>query len=56
MSDILESEMERMSQGIQALTEMMKDGNRFYERSIDIAKKQMLEQVQVAKEQVQIAK
>ncbi|RYQ84496.1 hypothetical protein Ahy_B10g103863 [Arachis hypogaea] len=36
--DILESEMKRMSQGIQALAEMMKDGNCFYERSIDIAK------------------
>ncbi|XLS67083.1 hypothetical protein HN51_018106 [Arachis hypogaea] len=59
MSDKLESEMERMSQGIQALTNMMKDGNLFYERSINIAEKQVLtaeEQVQVAKEQVQIAK
>ncbi|QHO13628.1 uncharacterized protein DS421_15g517110 [Arachis hypogaea] len=59
MSDKLESEMERMSQVIQALIEMMKDGNYFYERSINIAEKQVLtaeEQVQVAKEQVQIAK
>ncbi|RYR79198.1 hypothetical protein Ahy_A01g004034 isoform A [Arachis hypogaea] len=59
MSDKLESEMETMSKGIQALTDMMKDGNHFYERSINIAEKQVLtaeEQVQVAKEQVQIAK
>ncbi|XLT25558.1 hypothetical protein HN873_056850, partial [Arachis hypogaea] len=49
MSDKLESEMERMSQGIQALTKMMKDGNHFYERSINIAEKQVL----TAEEQVQ---
>ncbi|QHN87447.1 uncharacterized protein DS421_16g555170 [Arachis hypogaea] len=52
MSDKLESEMERMSQGIQALTKMMKDGNHFYERSINIAEKQVL----TAEEQVQVAK
>ncbi|RYR34212.1 hypothetical protein Ahy_A10g048960 [Arachis hypogaea] len=54
MYDILESEMKRMSQGIQALAEIMKDGNHFYERSIDIAKKQAIttkEQVHVDKEQ-----
>ncbi|KAL4390944.1 hypothetical protein AHAS_Ahas03G0195700 [Arachis hypogaea] len=48
-----------MSQRIQALTEMMKDGNYFYERSINIAEKQVLtaeEQVHIDKEQVQIAK
>ncbi|XLS75120.1 hypothetical protein HN51_031989 [Arachis hypogaea] len=59
MYDILESEMKRMSQGIQALAEIMKDGNHFYERSIDIAKKQAIttkEQVHVDKEQVQIPK
>ncbi|RYQ93402.1 hypothetical protein Ahy_B09g099681 [Arachis hypogaea] len=59
MSDKLESEMETMSKGIQALTDMMKDGNHFYERSINITEKQVLtaeEQVQVVKEQVQIAK
>ncbi|RYR52509.1 hypothetical protein Ahy_A06g027421 [Arachis hypogaea] len=33
-------EIKRMSQGIQALTEIMKDGNHFYERSINIAKKE----------------
>ncbi|KAL4292625.1 hypothetical protein AHAS_Ahas18G0046800 [Arachis hypogaea] len=51
MSDKLESKMEIMSQDIQALTEMMKDGNRFYERSINIAEKQVL----TAEEQVRIA-
>ncbi|KAL4275171.1 hypothetical protein AHAS_Ahas20G0080500 [Arachis hypogaea] len=59
MNDKLKSEIERMSQGILALTDMMKDGNHFYERSINIAEKQVLtaeEQVQVTKEQVQIAK
>ncbi|XP_015967248.1 uncharacterized protein LOC107490966 [Arachis duranensis] len=48
MSDKLESEMETMSKGIQALTDMMKDGNHFYERSINIAEKQVL----TAEEQV----
>ncbi|KAL4371180.1 hypothetical protein AHAS_Ahas06G0140000 [Arachis hypogaea] len=59
MSDKLESEMKKMRQGIQALIEMMKDGNHFCERSINITEKQVLtaeEQVQVAKEQVEIAK
>ncbi|KAL4288377.1 hypothetical protein AHAS_Ahas19G0280100 [Arachis hypogaea] len=48
MSDKLESEMERMSQGIQTLTETMKDQVLTTEEQVQVAK----EQVQIAKQQV----
>ncbi|MED6121363.1 hypothetical protein PIB30_029480 [Stylosanthes scabra] len=65
-SGLLEADMERMSKGIQGLTETLKDGNKYYDRSLDIAEKQaettekqlMLaeRQVMIAKEQIQVAK
>ncbi|MED6219771.1 hypothetical protein PIB30_038799 [Stylosanthes scabra] len=42
MSGLLETDIELMSKGIQGLTDMLKDGNNYYDRSLDIAEKQAL--------------
>ncbi|KAL4306134.1 hypothetical protein AHAS_Ahas16G0147900 [Arachis hypogaea] len=51
MSGLFEADMERMSKGIQGLTDMLKDGNNYYDKSLDIATKQALtieRQVEIA--------
>ncbi|RYR53295.1 hypothetical protein Ahy_A06g028314 [Arachis hypogaea] len=56
MSGLFEADMERMNKGIQGLTDMLKDGNNYYDKSLEIATKQALtaeRQIQVAKIQAQ---
>ncbi|QHO56500.1 uncharacterized protein DS421_3g74230 [Arachis hypogaea] len=52
------ADMERMSKGIQGLTDMLKDENNYYDKSLDIATKQALtakRQVELAEKQVMLA-
>ncbi|RYR49981.1 hypothetical protein Ahy_A07g036509 [Arachis hypogaea] len=58
MSGLFEADMERMSKGIQGLTDMLKDGNSYYDKSLDIATKQALtaeRQAETAEKQVMLA-
>ncbi|KAL4337663.1 hypothetical protein HN51_047796 [Arachis hypogaea] len=58
MSGLFEADMERMSKGIQGLTDMLKDGNNYYDKSLDIASKQALtaeRQAETAEKQVMLA-
>ncbi|XP_052110773.1 uncharacterized protein At2g29880-like [Arachis duranensis] len=58
MSGLFEADMERMSKGIQGLTDMLKDGNNYYDKSLDIASKQVLtaeRQAETAEKQVMLA-
>ncbi|KAL4390325.1 hypothetical protein AHAS_Ahas03G0133800 [Arachis hypogaea] len=58
MSGLFEADMERMSKGIQGLTDMLKDENNYYDKSLDIATKQALtakRQVELAEKQVMLA-
>ncbi|QHO27408.1 hypothetical protein HN51_024370 [Arachis hypogaea] len=58
MSGLFDANMERMSKGIQGLTDMLKDGNNYYDKSLDIASKQALtaeRQAKTAEKQVMLA-
>ncbi|QHO07015.1 uncharacterized protein DS421_14g459910 [Arachis hypogaea] len=58
MSGLFEADMERMSKGIQGSTDMLKDGNNYYDKSLDIASKQALtakRQAETAEKQVMLA-
>ncbi|QHO48367.1 uncharacterized protein DS421_1g04870 [Arachis hypogaea] len=58
MSGLFDADMERMSKGIQGLTDMLKDGNNYYDKSLDITSKQALtaeRQAETIEKQVMLA-
>ncbi|RYR02799.1 hypothetical protein Ahy_B06g081622 [Arachis hypogaea] len=57
MSGLLEADIEQMNKGVQGLTDMLKDENSYYDKSLDIATKQALtaeRQAKTAEKQVML--